>query len=190
MPNWCSNTIEIQGTKEQVNKFVSFLDEQSGKNWFNFFRPCPQELVDTVSGFVGEDKQSAHETQQKMNIEKHGHADWYSWSVDKWGTKWNCDAQDWVKVENPSGDESSVTFWFDSAWSPPTALYEFIEATSTLNIKASYNEGGMGFVGEFVDGSDDYYEYESLEDLDELPEHLVEEWNLVEQMEMNEEEDE
>jgi hypothetical protein len=43
---------------------------------------------------------------------------------------------------------------------------------------------------EFVDGSDDYYEYQSLEDLDELPEHLVEEWNLVEQMEMNEEEDE
>ena len=50
MPNWCNNTIEIEGTKEQINKFVSFLDEQNGKEWFTFFRPCPQELVDTVSG--------------------------------------------------------------------------------------------------------------------------------------------
>ena len=26
MPNWCNNTIEIEGTKEQINKFVSFLE--------------------------------------------------------------------------------------------------------------------------------------------------------------------
>ena len=163
MPNWCSNTIEIEGTKEQINAFVSFLDEQNGKEWFTFFKPTPPELKEEG---------------------------WYEWNVENWGTKWNCDAQDWVKVENPNADESSVTFWFDSAWSPPTALYEFIEATSTLNIKASYNEGGMGFVGEFVDGVDECFNYESLEDLEDIPEHLVDEWNLAEQMEMNEEEDE
>jgi hypothetical protein len=163
MPNWCSNTIEIEGTKEQINAFVSFLDEQNGKEWFTFFKPTPPELKEEG---------------------------WYEWNIENWGTKWNCDAQDWVKVENPSADESSVTFWFDSAWSPPTALYEFIEATSTLNIKASYNEGGMGFVGEFVDGVDECFNYECLEDLDSIPEHLVDEWNLAEQMEMNEEEDE
>ena len=163
MPNWCSNTIEIEGTKEQINAFVSFLDEQNGKEWFTFFKPTPPELKEEG---------------------------WYEWNIENWGTKWNCDAQDWVIVENPSADESSVTFWFDSAWSPPTALYEFIEATSTLNIKASYNEGGMGFVGEFVDGVDECFNYECLEDLDSIPEHLVDEWNLAEQMEMNEEEDE
>jgi len=163
MPNWCSNTIEIEGTKEQINAFVSFLDEQTGKEWFSFFKPTPPELKEEG---------------------------WYEWNVENWGTKWNCDAQDWVKVENPNEDQSSVTFWFDSAWSPPTALYEFIEATSTLNIKASYNEGGMGFVGEFVDGVDECFNYECLEDLDSIPEHLVDEWNLAEQMEMNEEEDE
>ena len=163
MPNWCSNTIEIEGTKEQINAFVSFLDEHNGKEWFTFFKPTPPELKEEG---------------------------WYEWNIENWGTKWNCDAQDWVKVENPSADESSVTFWFDSAWSPPTALYEFIEATSTLNIKASYNEGGMGFVGEFVDGVDECFNYECLEDLDSIPEHLVDEWNLAEQMEMNEEEDE
>jgi hypothetical protein len=163
MPNWCSNTIEIEGTKEQINKFVSFLDEQGGKEWFTFFKPTPPELKEEG---------------------------WYEWNIENWGTKWNCDAQDWVKVENPNEDESSVTFWFDSAWSPPTALYEFIESISTMNIKASYNEGGMGFVGEFVDGVDECFNYECLEDLEDIPEHLVDEWNLVEQMEMNGEEDE
>ena len=187
MPNWCNNTIEIEGTKEQINAFVSFLDEQSGKNWFNFFRPCPQELVDTVSGFVGEDKQSAHETQQKMNIEKHGHADWYSWSVDKWGTKWNCDAQDWMKIENPNEDQASVTFWFDSAWSPPTALYEFIESNSEFIVTASYLEEGMSFVGQFSGGIDECYEFSDAESLEDIPEELVDEWNLVALVEQNEE---
>ena len=187
MPNWCNNTIEIEGTKEQINAFVSFLDEQSGKNWFNFFRPCPQELVDTVSGFVGEDKQSAHETQQKMNIEKHGHADWYSWSVDNWGTKWNCDAQDWMKIENPSEDQASVTFWFDSAWAPPTALYEFIESNSEFIVTASYLEEGMSFVGQFSGGIDECYEFSDLDSLEEIPEELVDEWNLIELLEDREE---
>jgi len=163
MPNWCSNTIEIEGTKEQINKFVSYLDESNGKDWFTFFKPTPPELKEEG---------------------------WYEWNIENWGTKWNCDAQDWVKVENPNEDESSVTFWFDSAWSPPTALYEFIESISTMNIKASYNEGGMGFVGEFVDGVDECFNYECLEDLEDIPEHLVDEWNLAEQMEMNGEEDE
>ena len=187
MPNWCNNTIEIEGTKEQINAFVSFLDEQSGKNWFNFFRPCPQELVDTVSGFVGEDKQSAHESQQKLNIEKYGHADWYSWSVDNWGTKWNCDAQDWMKIENPNEDQASVTFWFDSAWSPPTALYEFIESNSEFIVTASYLEEGMSFVGQFSGGMDECYEFSDLDSLEEIPEELVDEWNLVELVEQNEE---
>jgi len=32
MPNWCNNTIEIEGTKEQINALVSFLDEKNGKD--------------------------------------------------------------------------------------------------------------------------------------------------------------
>lgn len=187
MPNWCSNTIEIEGTKEQINKFVSFLEEKNGKDWFSFFRPCPQELVDTVSGFVGEDKQAAHEAQQKSNIEKYGHSDWYSWCVDNWGTKWNCDAQDWMKVENPNEDEASVTFWFDSAWSPPTALYEFIESNSEFIVTASYLEEGMSFVGQFAGGMDECYEFSDVDSLEDIPEELVDEWNLVELVEQNEE---
>jgi hypothetical protein len=180
MPNWCSNTIEIQGTKEQVNKFVSFLDEQSGKEWFDFFHPCPQELKD-----VGDVSLTAPVNEDLF--EKYGASDWYTWSANNWGTKWNCDAQDWIKVESPNGDEASVSFWFDSPWGPPIALYQFIESNFTLQVTASYLEEGMQFVGQFVDGEDDYYEYTDLESLEDIPESLVEEWNLVDSLESREE---
>ena len=160
MPNWCSNTIEIEGTKEQINKFVSFLDEQNGKEWFTFFRPTPPELKSEG---------------------------WYEWNVENWGTKWNCDAQDWMKIENPSEDQASVTFWFDSAWSPPTALYEFIESNSEFIVTASYLEEGMSFVGQFSGGMDECYEFSDLDSLEEIPEELVDEWNLIELLEDREE---
>ncbi len=129
MPNWCSNTIEIQGTKEQVNKFVSFLDEQSGKEWFDFFHPCPQELKD-----VGDVSLTAPVNEELF--EKYGASDWYTWSANNWGTKWNCDAQDWIKVESPNGDEASVSFWFDSPWGPPIALYQFRSCAPNLIVPA------------------------------------------------------
>jgi hypothetical protein len=46
MPNWCNNTIEIQGDKVKLDAFENFLNEKSGKDWFDFFLPCPQELKD------------------------------------------------------------------------------------------------------------------------------------------------
>ena len=162
MPNWCNNTIEVQGTKEQINKFVSFLEEKNGKDWFDFFYPTPTELKEDG---------------------------WYGWNTENWGTKWNCDAQDWMKVEHPNADEASVTFWFDSAWAPPVALYEYIESNFPITITASYHEEGMTFVGEFKDGSDNYYEYTDLESLEDIPEHIVEEWNLAELIEDREEDE-
>jgi hypothetical protein len=51
----------------------------------------------------------------------------------------------------------------------------------------------MAFVGEFVDGSDDCYEYEDLDSLDYIPEHLIEDWNLRDLLEdrmIDEDEDE
>jgi len=149
MPNWCSNTIEIEGTKEQINAFVSFLDE-----------PTPPELKEDG---------------------------WYEWNVENWGTKWNCDAQDWVKVENPNEDQASVTFGFNSAWAPPTALYEFIESNSEFILTASYLEEGMSFVGQFAGGLDECYEFSDVDSLEEIPEELVDEWNLVELIEQREE---
>ena len=108
---------------------------------------------------------------------------WYEWNVSNWGCKWNCDAQDWTR------DGNTISFWFDSPWGPPVELYYKIEQAG-LTVKAEYMEEGMRFVGEFVDGSDETYEYQDVEDLDNIPDNLVENWNLHDQFESWEDEDE
>ena len=156
MPNWCNNTFNVEGEKEAIDKFESFLNEKNGKDWFNFFAPTPVELKEDG---------------------------WYEWNVSNWGCKWNCDAQDW------SRDGNTISFWFDSPWGPPVELYYKIEQAG-LTVKAEYMEEGMRFVGEFVGGSDETYEYQDVEDLDNIPDNLVENWNLHDQFESWEDEDE
>jgi hypothetical protein len=156
MPNWCNNTFNVEGDKETIDKFETYLDEKNGKDWFDFFAPTPVELKEDG---------------------------WYEWNVSNWGCKWNCDAQDW------SRDGNTISFWFDSPWGPPVELYYKIEQAG-LTVKAEYMEEGMRFVGEFVNGSDETYEYQDVEDLDNIPDHLVENWNLHDQFENWEDEDE
>ena len=156
MPNWCNNTFNVEGDKETIDKFETYLDEKNGKDWFNFYAPTPVELKEDG---------------------------WYEWNVSNWGCKWNCDAQDW------SRDGNTISFWFDSPWGPPVELYYKIEQAG-LTVKAEYMEEGMRFVGEFVDGSDETYEYQDVEDLDNIPDNLVENWNLHDQFESWEDEDE
>jgi hypothetical protein len=162
--------VSIRGPKEKIESFQKFLDDNNGKDWFDFFHPCPQELKDV--GNV-----PFNEAGNAELAEKYGYSDWYSWSVDNWGTKWNCDAQDW------SSDGESITFWFDSAWSPPIALYSFIEQGGDFEVVGDYLEEGMQFVGRYSDGFDDSYEYSDIESLDDIPEEIVEEWDLRTRME-------
>lgn len=169
MPNWCSNNFELTGSKEQIDAFENFLVTNEGDDWFDFFLPTPAELKETVSP-------NRDDEQSEILLEKYGASDWYSWNVTNWGTKWNCNAIDWLREEN------TIRFWFDSAWAPPIALYTFLESEG-YSVRATYYEPGMGFVGYFAEGFDDCYEYSDLESLDDVPEHLVEEYNIRESLE-------
>jgi hypothetical protein len=183
MPNWCSNTIELKNTREKVQEFENFLSDNEGKNWFDFFAPCPQELLDV--GAV--DPKITNE----QLIEKYGYADWYSFGVGEWGCKWNCDAQDW-HVEEAGDDKFVIKFWFDSPWGPPDTLYDTINDPVDENgwsVYAEWNEEGMQFVGYFDEGFGDTYEYSDVESLDNIPEFLVDNWNLRESLEQFEDDE-
>lgn len=168
MPNWCNNSITVKGDTESIDNFEKFLKDGNGKEWFDFILPCPQELKDV--GAV-----SFHEKQNEELLQKYGHADWYSWSLENWGCKWNCDAQDWDR------DDDTITFWFDSPWGPPINLY-FEMVNQGFDVEAYYHEEGMAFVGRFVDGIDESYEYSDLESLDDIPDDIVEYWGIRDRM--------
>lgn len=100
---------------------------------------------------------------------------WYDWNVNNWGTKWSPSVHDFERE-----DDNTIWVSFDSAWSPPTALYSYMD-TEGYDTRAYYHEGGMGFVGVYEDGFDDYFEYDlsDRESIENLPEELVEYADLM-----------
>lgn len=95
---------------------------------------------------------------------------WYSWNCEHWGSKWDASIIDWNRT-----DDNELWISFQSAWSPPMALYDFMHLNG-YDVQAVYNEPGMGFAGTYQDGNNDYYEYDisDKKSLDELPSELVE----------------
>ena len=75
-----------------------------------------------------------------------GFADWYSWSIANWGTKWG--AYDFSVV-----DEAPLTIKFDTAWSFPTPVFHALERefpSLTFDIVCfdeGWNFAGVGSFG-------------------------------------------
>ena len=147
MPNWCSNGLTL--THSDPAMIDRVIKGQEGL--LQEFIPCPQELIDTVSGFVPE--QEALEAQQAANREKYGYSTWYDHNVAQWGTKWDFSADSIERL-----DANTVQLSFDTAWAPPVAAYGRLEAMG-FEVVAFYYEPGMAFVGKYADGDDDCYEY-------------------------------
>ena len=153
MPNWCSNIIVLRSDEQNVNSFLDYLEKNQGKDWFNFFRSCPFEINEN-------------------------HDDWIEWALANWGCKWNCDAENW----NLEEEGRAIAFWFDSPWGPPMELYKYIvselKGIDKWDVSASFHETGMRYVGEFVEKKEYVYDYSDLKLLKNVPEHLLEEWDL------------
>lgn len=158
MPNWCNNDITLRH-KDPAMVERAFKALSDGRLLSEFF-PTPQDLVDTVAGFPGEDLREAHEAQEKRNLEKYGYKNWYDWNVANWGTKWDIGGDDGLTQRL---DENTLQASFDSAWAPPCQAYEKLIELG-FYIKAYYNEPGMCFCGvwegDMENGFfDDYCEY-------------------------------
>ena len=151
MPNWCNNGLVL--THKDPAMIQRVVDSAS-EGILTEFIPCPQELVDTVSGFVGEG-QAELEAQQRANVEKYGYTTWYEHNVNEWGTKWDVTSDTCERV-----DENTVHLSFDSAWSPPIFAYAKFEAMG-FEVQAFYNEGGMCYCGIYENGVDESVEYGS-----------------------------
>ena len=175
MPNWCSNGITLRhADPAMIDRVI-----KGREGLLMEFLPTPKELVETVAGFVGEDKEAAHLAQQAANIEKHGYANWYDWNINKWGTKWDVSLESVDRV-----DDNTVTAAFESAWAPPTNAYEKLEELG-FEVTAYYYEPGMGFVGKWDNGFDDYFEYHGQDSTtvrDYIGEELDDYFGISEQM--------
>jgi hypothetical protein len=161
MPNWCQNVVKISHADPVKMDIIRAADNKD--NFFNTFIPCPQDLIDTVSGYVRE--QEALEAKQAANLEKYGYNTWYDHNIAKWGTKWD------VVPRITEDNTNQITMTFDTAWSPPIEFYRAIIEEHGFEIMAFYNEEGMAYAGVFDNGHNEYYEYSGLNS-DEIEEYL------------------
>lgn len=101
----------------------------------------------------------------------------YDWSCENWGTKWDASIIDWERQ-----DEDTIWVSLNTAWSPPTALYNYL-VDQGWRVSAIYYEPGMGYGGVYEDGDDDYYEFDwtSREEIENLPNDLIEFGDLLTQ---------
>src|SRR5210317_1455780 len=75
----------------------------------------------------------------------------YNVALEKWGTKWDVEPMD------VDFDGTTLSTSFDSAWSPPVALFEYL-VEQGFEVSANYYEPGMDYAGEWTDGDDFYLE--------------------------------
>ena len=188
MPNWCNNFVEV--SHEDPAMIRALADDLYRGEFCSHVIPTPKDLTDTISGSVPEGAQrDAHEAQMQRNKELYGHTDWYSFQTSNWGTKWDCGGDSQADVSD-DGREMSASF--DSAWSPPTGVYEAL-LEQGFQVRAYYYESGMAFCGVWEDGCDDYYELGHLsadQVADTIPEDLDEMFCISETMREYEEPEE
>lgn len=135
----------------QVTKLIAAFGDGC---LFNAFVTCPPELHEQTP--IGEDYVARDQARMEDNVAKFGHAGWYDWCVDNWGTKWDVNGDEGNAEET---DPNIASLYFDSAWSPPIAFYNAM-CDMGWEITAYYFEPGMNFCGVFDNGDDDYIEIE------------------------------
>jgi hypothetical protein len=176
MPNWCNNTLTLSHPdKAMMDKAI----EATTKGFFQTFIPCPEELTDTTKGYVGDPyQQRLLELKQQLNIEFFGHATWYEWAIENWGTKW-----DICEIEGVTKHDCFV-ITFDSAWSPPVRAYEKLKEMGFM-VQAYYYESGCAFCGKWIDGEDhEYHLPETIKELvEQVPQDIIDEFNIIENYE-------
>jgi hypothetical protein len=141
MPNWCNNTIVIEGPAEKIRALwaaATTISEELGL--LNALNPMPAELADTVAdGSEG--------------------VNWYNWRVANWGTKWEVDMEGLQLLDVEDG-RARIEGYADSAWGPPLEAFQaYANANDDVNMELKYFEPGMSFMGVWdTEGGDAYFD--------------------------------
>jgi hypothetical protein len=127
MPNHCENKLILQAnTPEElglVRHFLGSIQEQGQDDNLNFNRllPMPEE--------------------EKEN--------WYEWSIQNWGTKWNCYDVLMSDITTPEYEKPRLEYNFMTAWSPmaDNLVRILSKEFPKVHCLLYYSEPGMMFGG-------------------------------------------
>ena len=148
MPNWCSNTLQISGNKEQLEMFKQKSIIKSGMDVDIFVMdgcvPMPKELA-ICEGLTPEQI-----VERRL---KYGYDNWYDWCFENWGSKW--DAHESYITE----EENDLTIEFDTAWSPAIPyIKQVAKMYPDLIFDLYFMETGEWFAGRVTAKNEDVIE--------------------------------
>ena len=181
MPNWVFNT--VSASREVLESFIS--EDDNGESIVDFNRiiqmPGVFEGI-TIGSYIDEDGNSHERWREKVVdgksiifplskdeieelLQRFGVDNWYDWSLQNWGCKWNASDSDFGLNDG--------FLQFNTPWSPPDHFYLALSAKfPNENINVFWEEE-TGFGRQFTIRNGSIYEsYEwdspDCEDLDEF----------------------
>jgi hypothetical protein len=139
MPNWTANTIRALGTPADLRAFLDTVKWEDKVFDFNRVIPMPELLKHTGKGRTKIDGERVEEwyvvkkgdaptadqvrrltTAEEALLDEIGYRNWYDWSVDHWGTKWNAA---YPEVDDASIASGYVEVSFETAWAAPVPVF-------------------------------------------------------------------
>lgn len=163
MPNWCNNTLTINGSNKDVRKFIanglhkksvpndaaqiegliSENDSEDSCLRLTSYVPMPK----TFKNYDTTNYPEKFKKQAKYQMKNYGCVGWYDWGLKYLGTKWDTELTS-PKVTRWENDEISITFNFDTAWAPPVTWLENVQKKyPKLIFYMEFIEEGMDFRG-------------------------------------------
>tara|TARA_Y100001963_G_C6478180_1_gene307724 strand:+ start:115 stop:543 length:429 start_codon:yes stop_codon:yes gene_type:complete len=109
MPNWCFNSVNIEGSEKEIEKFKKYVSTDTSAFSLNKIIPMPDDIY---RGNLGEEEKK-----------KYGEKNWYDWSWENWGTKWDINEKE---IEVESINDGKLQYTFETAWSPPDPVWKHL----------------------------------------------------------------
>jgi hypothetical protein len=99
----------------------------------NIVSPCTITLTQKEADKINKDykknkwvdKQSIKaitDVEAERRKREYGYVDWYDWAIANWGTKWDA-----YEAELLFQDDTHLAIKFNTAWSPPTTVFDKLE---------------------------------------------------------------
>ena len=117
MPNWCYNSVEFSGSKEDIRRMKSIVEKvEQGLEQGAFEK------------LIGRD--------ESITDEQFKDGGWYDHNIDRYGTKWDV-GKDGFDFYDESGTWSA-----DTAWSPPINFWKICSEMYNLDVEMYWEEAG------------------------------------------------
>lgn len=170
MPNWCNNYITISGSKENMKPIYDYFNEGQKviDKYYEDVKVYREQNPNATDLGVSWEENLVMNTlvphdEEYEKIKESGDF-LLNPQTRFYGTKWDFDLRE---ANLNQVDETCITLAPSTAWSPPSEFCQRLSGKYNVHVNISYEEGGVGFVGEeeFEEGEmvgqviyEDYYE--------------------------------